>query len=279
MFCYGYYLGEALLQSDLQDVALVEVKPRDAGRHLAEGCDYDSAHGPWGRTSCLSQLCSAVGLQNFQFLKSQEWLEEMLTDEQIETAAAEDARVPFIAIAVPLGCLMMQACSATLPCYAPLPCSALLPFYPPLPCANTPAVLMRVPRRRMNAALRLLYRGGAWLAADEAALIGEHGLTALRAMQRCAEISLANREPLYPLHAKMHMLFHQFRFLCQYSKKCCWVESPLTDACQMDEGFVGVVARLSRRVSPKTTIRRTLDLYLCLLHKHWTNQPVQSDEV
>ena len=28
MFCYGYYLGEALLQSDLQDVALVEVKPR-----------------------------------------------------------------------------------------------------------------------------------------------------------------------------------------------------------------------------------------------------------
>ena len=48
MFCYGYYLGEALLQSDLQDVALVEVKPRDTGRHLAEGCDYDSVHGPWG---------------------------------------------------------------------------------------------------------------------------------------------------------------------------------------------------------------------------------------
>ena len=111
MFCYGYYLGEALLQSDLQDVALVEVKPRDAGRHLAEGCDYDSAHGPWGRTSCLSQLCSAVGLQNFQFLKSQEWLEEMLTDEQIETAAAEDARVPFIAIAVSLTTGLSIACA------------------------------------------------------------------------------------------------------------------------------------------------------------------------
>lgn len=125
MFCYGHYLGEALLQSDLQDVALVEVKPRDTGRHLAEGCDYDSAHGPWGQTSCLSQLCSAVGLQNFQFLKSQEWLEEMLTDEQIETAAAEDACVPFIAIAVPLGCLMVQG-YATMLCSAAMLCSATI---------------------------------------------------------------------------------------------------------------------------------------------------------
>lgn len=125
----------------------------------------------------------------------------------------------------------------------------------------------------MSAALRLLYRGGAWLAADDAALVGEHGVAALRAIGRCAEISLANREPLYPLHAKVHVLFHQFRSLVHYSRLTNWVESILTDGCQMDEGFVGVVARLSRRVSPKMTIHRTLDLYLCLLHKHWSQRP------
>eukprot|EP00438_Fugacium_kawagutii_P001004 Skav215302 [mRNA] locus=scaffold3969:10053:14745:- [translate_table: standard] len=132
-------------------------------------------------------------------------------------------------------------------------------------------------QRRMNAALRLLYRSGAWLPAAEAELISDHGMTALRAISKCAELSVAYRQPLFPLHAKIHMLYHQFRYLKLAAKRCCFVESILTDECQCDEGFVGTLARLSRRCSPKATIRRTIDLYLSLLHKRWSNQPVESE--
>eukprot|EP00438_Fugacium_kawagutii_P004975 Skav222717 [mRNA] locus=scaffold4971:14341:14890:+ [translate_table: standard] len=136
-----------------------------------------------------------------------------------------------------------------------------------------PFVVLTV--RRMNAALRLLYRGGAWLDADSAATIGNHGMVALRAVQRCAELSVQRREPRFPLHAKMHMLCHQFRNLVVDSQRCAFVESPLTDSCQQDETFVGIVARFSRRVSPRMTIHRTLDLYLTHIKKYVDQRPVQ----
>ena len=133
--------------------------------------------------------------------------------------------------------------------------------------------LLQRARRRMSAALRSLYSSGAWLNAEEAAQIGDNGVKALRAIGKCAQLSVESRDALFPLHAKMHMLFHQFNFLQKHSKLLNWVESPLTDECQQDESFVGVVSRLSRRVSPSKTIHRCLDLYLCLLQRHWDKVP------
>lgn len=125
----------------------------------------------------------------------------------------------------------------------------------------------------MSAALRSLYSAGAWLKSEEAVQIGDHGVTALRSISKCAELSVQSRDALFPLHAKIHMMYHQFTFLQQHSKLVNWVESPLTDECQQDETFVGIVSRLSRRVSPKSTIHRCLDLYFCLLQKHWDKEP------
>lgn len=117
----------------------------------------------------------------------------------------------------------------------------------------------------MNALFRLLYRSGAWLRADEACQVGDWGLTFLRAQNRCAEISLAMSQPRFPLHAKPHMLYHTFIFLKKWSESHQWCESPLVDATQIDESFVGVIARFSRRVSPRATIDRTYDLYMASL--------------
>ena len=65
----------------------------------------------------------------------------------------------------------------------------------------------------MNAALRLLYRGGAWLPASDAATIADFGLQHLRAFKKCAALSLQMRQPRFPVHSKAHMLHHTFRFL------------------------------------------------------------------
>ncbi len=55
----------------------------------------------------------------------------------------------------------------------------------------------------------------------------------------------------------------------QWSKKTCeWIENPLTDSTQMDEAFIGVVSRISRRVAASATIPRAIDVYLTLVQKH-----------
>lgn len=114
-----------------------------------------------------------------------------------------------------------------------------------------------------------LYRAGVWLPSALALQISPLGLTALRAHAKLAEISLELQEPRFPLYPKYHMLLHVFYFLEWRSRQAEFVESPLTDCCQVDESFIGVVARLSRRVSPKGTVTRTVDVYLTSLWKHW----------
>ena len=50
--------------------------------------------------------CHLVAMHVSMFFVShhlEEWLEEWLTDDFVNAAAAQDARVPFIAVAVPLG--------------------------------------------------------------------------------------------------------------------------------------------------------------------------------
>ena len=53
-------------------------------------------------------------------------------------------------------------------------------------------------RRNINAALRLLFRSGAWLEQLDAATVARHGLLALRAYKRCAVLSVEMKEPRLP---------------------------------------------------------------------------------
>ena len=122
--------------------------------------------------------------------------------------------------------------------------------------------------RAATGMLRELYSCGAWLRQHEADPMGELGL---RMLLRCwADMSLQQGEPRFPWHSKMHALFHTFHGLKDAASKGLErVENPLTDLCQLDEGFVGVLSRYSRRASPKQTICRTYDLYLTSLRDPW----------
>ena len=138
-----------------------------------------------------------------------------------------------------------------------------------LPGVREDARLLRVlfVVSRMNEAMRQLFYGGAWLRRSEAICIGALGLQALRGYKMLARESVRLGQPRFPIHSKWHMLCHTFLALSKAATT--WVENPVCDSCQLDEGFVGFIARYSRRVSPKLTIRRTLDLYLTRLWDHW----------
>lgn len=123
--------------------------------------------------------------------------------------------------------------------------------------------------KSINSCMRKLYGAGAWLRDDEAAGIAADGLCACRGYRALATESLERGEPRFPLHSKFHMLVHTFRNMELDARKLTWQESPMCDNCQMDEGFVGQLARYSRRVSPKSTIHRMLDVYLTSLWRLW----------
>lgn len=126
---------------------------------------------------------------------TQEWLEEWLTDDWTASKAAADPRVPFITLAVSLGFGFAIFSSV----------AVILIKSKFQPCEFW--------RRSMNAAMRLLYRGGAWLPSADAAAISQHGLQHLRSVYKCAQLSLTMRQPRFPIHSKMHMLHHTFQFL------------------------------------------------------------------
>ena len=130
-------------------------------------------------------------------------------------------------------------------------------------------VLTLLVAKKMNACMRRLYRCGAWLRSREAAAIAADGLTACRAYRAVAEECLDRGEPRFPVHSKFHMLVHTFRDMSLDAQRLEWQESPMGDSCQMDEGFVGQLSRYSRRVSPKSTIHRMLDVYLTSLWALW----------
>lgn len=124
--------------------------------------------------------------------------------------------------------------------------------------------------RSMNTVFREFYSRGAWLRMHEAEFAAHLGMRALNCYHQLASVSATMAEPRFPVHPKFHMLWHIFHTLqAGVQRGLCWHENPLLDSCQQDEGMVGVLSRYSRRVSPKQTIWRTLDLYQSSLWQRW----------
>lgn len=193
-------------------------------------------------------------------MQCKEWMESFLTNDFVEEKSLVDERVAFIALATRLASIIScreHAITARIN-WGILVWPAWFQVFNLKPEF----------RRNINALMRTLYRSGAWLTAEDAATVASQGLVVLRANKRLAELSVIKREPRFPLHCKLHMLFHTFRFLQSWSRVHKWCENPLVDACQVDEAMVGIISRFSRRVSPKTTVWRTYDLYLTSLCRH-----------
>ena len=117
-----------------------------------------------------------------------------------------------------------------------------------------------------NTCFRTLYGCGFWLLPNEATTAGLAGMRFLTSYLRLASWTLHEGRIRYPLMPKLHYLHHAFRDLVLSASALNWIPNPLGTSVQLDEDFVGRVARLSRRVGSALLMRRTLERYLIGLH-------------
>lgn len=115
----------------------------------------------------------------------------------------------------------------------------------------------------LNALFECLYGADAFLTVEQSNLVTRNGLRFLEIYQSMAvsqyEVGRAYAFPLYP---KLHG-FHEILLTTRSDTLRTGTSmNPLMWSCQIDEDVVGRASRLSRRVSIKQTMQRTLDRYL-----------------
>ena len=122
--------------------------------------------------------------------------------------------------------------------------------------------------RAANESFRILYRSGFFLTASEASAAGRMGITFLRSYAILADATLKAGRNRYPLVPKIHYCHHAWRslLLCAEESRWPWVPSPLGTSVQLDEDFIGRVARWSRRVGEQLVMKRTIQRYLVASH-------------
>ena len=113
-----------------------------------------------------------------------------------------------------------------------------------------------------NKCFGTLYRSGFWLTTVEATTAGNAGMRFLASYARLACWTLEHGRIRYPLMPKIHYLHHAFRTMLLEATHLVWVPNALGTSVQLDEDFVGRVARISRRVGSGLLMQRTLERYL-----------------
>lgn len=117
-----------------------------------------------------------------------------------------------------------------------------------------------------------LFSSPAFLDRNEAIYMSGLGASFLRVYAELALVCFRKRHPyLFPMYPKLHSLHHMVLDLEFSAHRCGFAASPLLTACQQDEDVVGRCSRLSRRVSARLTMRRTLERYLIQCHVAWVS--------
>lgn len=129
--------------------------------------------------------------------------------------------------------------------------------------------------RQLNAALSFLYNAPLFLEYTECKYVVDRGNFFLQCYTRLAsECYRLGRPHLFPLFPKIHAVKHCWLTLDNQSNSHGYGLNPLTASCQMDEDTIGRVARVSRRVSIRVVVKRTLQRHLVACWNVWTKAGV-----
>ena len=122
----------------------------------------------------------------------------------------------------------------------------------------------------LNVLLSFLYNAALFLDRDECNFVYKKGMCFLQTYTDLAtKLFNLGRPHLFPLFPKGHAVHHIWYTIYLDSIEYGFSMNPLSASCQQDEDTVGRTSRLSRRVSVKLTMRRTLERHLLTCYKVW----------
>jgi hypothetical protein len=126
--------------------------------------------------------------------------------------------------------------------------------------------------RALNQWMRALYRQNLWIHASEASRICRAGQHFLNAYARLAQLSCERKILRFALIPKGHLLHHIIYSMVeqvQTAGPSGYVENPMSQSCSVDEDFIGRFCALTRSVSPRMRIQRSLERYLTQVQLRW----------
>ena len=100
-----------------------------------------------------------------------------------------------------------------------------------------------------------------WLPKSCTQFMMTQGLVALRSYSYCARVSMRMRKRLFCMRPKFHYWAHTVFELRESADSSRYTLNPCIYNCEQNEDFIGRVSRISRHVSTRATILRTLQRY------------------
>ena len=124
--------------------------------------------------------------------------------------------------------------------------------------------------RALNYFMSTLYKSELFLEQGLARSVAQAGWHVLAAYGRLAQLTFDAGNPKFTLIPKLHMYWHVVYSLHKDSMSCAWVLNPMAESCSVEEDVIGRYAFLTRHVSPRQRVIRSLDRYLTQVQLLWS---------
>lgn len=140
----------------------------------------------------------------------------------------------------------------------------MVDFIPSLPADRAGALRECLEATKaLNTVFSTMFRAEAFLSADEAKVIADAGFAFLACYAKQAQAQFGLGRPhAFPLYPKLHAFHEVLINVEDMARRHGFCLNPICFSCQMDEDAIGRTARLSRVVSSRKTMFRTIGRWL-----------------
>ena len=122
----------------------------------------------------------------------------------------------------------------------------------------------------INYFMSILYRSKLFLSAEDSAAVCKAGWHFLQGYNRLAMLTFQDGNPKFTLIPKIHMMWHLVHKMHVQSQHCKFVLNPMAESCSVEEDVIGRFCYLTRHVSPRMRIIRSLERYLTQVLLVWS---------
>ena len=123
--------------------------------------------------------------------------------------------------------------------------------------------------RALNLWMSSLYKGGLFISKMEAERLCRAGWHFMSGYSRLAMITFQEKSPKFSLIPKLHMFWHLVKAMDIDRINGDWILNAMCESCSVEEDLIGRYCYLTRHVSPRARVQRSLERYLVQVKLLW----------